>query len=97
MSPIILLLFDMMQTGGSSIDSVPPSKLSEWVKAHGGHTVIRKVSWKDKRLSLALPCREKLLGRCSVLNATLPPITHLLECVLTGRYVNKRYWSCQND
>jgi hypothetical protein len=33
-------------SGGNSLDKAPAGRVTDFVKAHGGHTVITKVSFK---------------------------------------------------
>ncbi len=39
-----MLIAFMLLLGGNSLDKAPPGSITDFVKSHGGHTVITKVS-----------------------------------------------------
>jgi hypothetical protein len=41
------------RTGGNSLDVAPPGRVHDFVKEHGGHTVITKVGPKSSATQLA--------------------------------------------
>lgn len=38
-------MWELWTAGGNDVQSAPAGKISDWVKAHNGHTVITKVSF----------------------------------------------------
>lgn len=83
--PITILHTPLPSAGANSVDIATPSRVSDFVKAHGGHTVITKVSPR----TLALPPRPN--PRPAHPSSRLPPLTPI------GPHRQQRYRRRQGD